>query len=515
LYHCISNYMILKGKKHALLYFVLFLSFNGYSFNGPVKFSDDFYAAQKYFYNEAKLKFPKITTDRLYPEVPVKGAATADDLRKIEALTDYFEARRKFLYEVSKYPEQIYPEMFAFLNNHPGLSVNAGNKAKLAALEKYFAPFYFTFTSDKHYSFNAELKQNPCPLVFCLKDEKKNTLSFSVYNTSKKNFEFTVAESPNLGYLSAAVKKPVMLKAGSSTVVKINIDVQKLKRDSSFKVINLILSDPSQPRVKLIVPAVLLPSKDFLNLPAHVYDVTFSYGTYFKHISLQKEKASWPEPCPGADCSGKKHYTVRSPDRLTNSYNFGELCTIQYNVTTASNPLYNIKNNLFKFSYNETGNIAGEERNCTGNQPGTEVHCPNDAPNNGKEIYGNRKMEFKLFLPTGKLHEVKIKISYSDLSNQPFLNSELSWLQEKKLLVVILDHSDKEVFKEFVTKNPVTLNTKALQAGTYTVAIFPVTEDGKHVPSFNIQHLNHGDKSRFDFTLNGSFLILSAPVPGK
>ncbi len=64
--------------------------------------------------------------------------------------------------------------------------------------------------------------------------------------------------------------------------------------------------------------------------------------------------------------------------------------------------------------------------------------------------------------------------------------------------MVITDHSDKEVFKEFVSKNPINLATKALPAGTYTVAVFPATEDGKHVPSFNIQHLNHGDKSRFE-----------------
>lgn len=507
--------MTLKEKRRSIFYFILFLSLNSFAFVGTVKFSDDFYAAQKYFFNEAKLKFPKISADRFYPEVPIKGTATADELKRIEPLTDYFEARRKFLYEVTKYPEQIYPEMFTFLNGHPGLSVNAGNKPKLAALEKYFAPFYFVFSSDKHYSFNAELKQNPCPIIFCLKDEKKNTLSFSFYNTSKKNFEYTVSESPNLGYLSSPVKKPVMLKAGATGAVKINIDVQKLKKDSTFRVINLVLTDPSQPRVKLIIPVILLPSKDLLNLPAHVYDVTFSYGTYFKHISLQKEKASWPEPCPSSDCSTKKHYTTRSPERLTSSYNFGDLCTIQYNVTTASNPIYNLKNNLFRFTYNETGNIAGEERNCQGTQPGSEVHCPTDAPNNGKEIYGNRKIDFKLFLPPGKSHELKIRMGYSDLINQPFLNSELSWLQEKKLLVVITDHNDKEVFKEFVTKNPINLGTKALPAGTYTVSVFPATEDGKHVPSFDIQHLNHGDKSRFDFTLIGSFNIQALPNPTK
>src|SRR5690606_13123253 len=119
------------------------------------------------------------------------------------------------------------------------------------------------------------------------------------------------------------------------------------------------------------------------------------------------EKASWPEPCPSSDCSGKKSYPTRSAERLTSSYNFGEFCTVQYYLTTASNSIYNLKTNPFKFSYSETGNIAGEERNCYDPKAGVEVHCPNDAPNNGKEIYGNRKIEFKVYLPSGKTHEMK------------------------------------------------------------------------------------------------------------
>jgi hypothetical protein len=91
----------------------------------------------------------------------------------------------------------------------------------------------------------------------------------------------------------------------------------------------------------------------------------------------------------------------------------------------------------------------------------------------------------------------------------------LSWLQEKTLLVVITDQNDKEIFKEFVTKTSVEFTTKTLQAGTYTVSVFPTTQDGKHVPSFNIQHLNHAYKSRFDFALNGSVLIISSPKTGK
>jgi hypothetical protein len=507
--------MNLKEKSRLLIGFILILSLKTSAFNGTVRFSDDFYAAQKYFYNEARLKFPKINADRAYPEVPIRGTATQEELRRIEPLQDYFEARRKFLAEVARYPEQIYPEIFSFLNNHPGLTVNAGNKPKLAALEKYFAPFYFVFSSDKHYSFHPELKQNPCPLIFCLKDEKKNQFSFSIQNTSKKNFEYRITESPGLGYLSPVEKKAVVLKPGGSSTIKINVDVQKLKKDSTFRVTNLVLSDPTQPKIKLIIPVILLPSKDFLGLPAHVYDFTFSYGTFFKHISLQKEKASWPEPCPGSECSGRKQYTVRSPERLFSTYDFGELCTIQYNLTTGSNPVYNLKNNLFKFSYNETGNLAGEERNCQGPQPGTEVHCPPETPNNGKEIYGHRKIEFKLFLPAGKTHELRIRLGYSDLANQPVLQSELSWLQEKKILIVVTDQANKEVLKEFLVRNPVNLNSKPLSPGTYTVSVFPTTENGKHTPSFNIQHLNHGEKSRFDFNLLGSFSILSLPGSGK
>jgi hypothetical protein len=508
--------MNLTLKKKPLLVLVVFISLNVFAFTSNVKFSNDFYAAQKYFYNEAKLKFPKLGADKSYPEVAIKGTASSEELKKIAPLLDYFEARRKFLFEVNKYPEQIYTEIFAFLNNHPGLSVNAGNKAKLAAIEKYFAPFFFVFSSDKHYSFNAEVKQNPCPILFCFKDDKKNSLSFNVFNTSKKNFEFSVTESPALGYITLNGKKPVSIKAGSSAAIKLNIDIQKLKKDSTFKVINLVLADPTQPKIKLVVPVILLPSKDFFNLPAHVYDFSFSYATFFKHISLQKEKASWPEPCPpGTPCSGKRSYPIRSPERFTSDYKFGELCAIQYYLTTNSPALYNLKTNQFKFTYSEFGNIEGEERNCPGAQAGTETYCPSDAPNNGKELYGSRKIDFELFLPVGKSYELKIRIAYLDLPNQPQQNSELSWLQEKKLLITVTDNSGKEVFKEFVHRNPADMITKTLPPGLYKVAVFPTTEDGKHSPSFNIQHLNHGDKSRFDFTLNGTFTLLSIPLKAK
>ena len=68
---------------------------------------------------------------------------------------------------------------------------------------------------------------------------------------------------------------------------------------------------------------------------------------------------------------------------------------------------------------------------------------------------------------------------------------------------------------EFIPKNPFVYELKNLTAGIHSVEIFPVTEDGKPKPSFNIQHLNHGDKSRFDFSLNGTFQLISGSVSGK
>jgi hypothetical protein len=506
-----------SSAKRPSLVILLFLclSCSSFAFTGTIKFSDEFYAAQKYFYNEARLKFPKLGADKSYPEIPIKGTATASDLKNITALTDFFEARRIFLKETQLYAEQVYPEIFAFLSNHPGLSVTAGNKPKLAALEKYFYPFFYVFSFDKHYSFDADIKVNPCPIVFCLKDEKKNGISFSVSNTSKKNFEFNVTESPGLSFLTVTSKRPVSVKAGSSTTVKLNVDVQKLRKDTAFRIVNIALSDPTQPKVKLLVPLVLLPSKDFLTLPVHFFDFVFSYSTFFKHINLQKEKTSWPERCPNNNCSGKKEYSLRSHNKLVHEYGFGDLCTIQYNVTTSSSPVFNSKNNTIKFVYNEAGSIDGMDRNCPGPQPGTEIHCPPDTPNNGKELYGSRKIEFNLFLPSGKLYELKLNIAYTDPVNPALVNPELSWLQEKKLMVTVTDNSDKQVLKELITRNPANFQSKSLAPGVYKVAIFPVTEDGKPVPSFNLQHLNNGNRGIFDFTLTGLCQLITLPPAAK
>lgn len=486
-----------------------------FSFNGPVRFSDAFYAAQKFFYNEARAKYPKIGSEKGFPEIPIRGSATNEELKKIEALTDFFEARRIFLKETGIYAEQIYPEIFSFLSGHAALTVAPGNKQKFAAMEKYFYPFFYVFSQDKHYSFSSEIRTNPCPLVFYLKDEKKNSLTFNVYNTSKKNYEFNISESPALAFVSVTSKRPLPVKAGGTGAVKFTVDVQKLKKDSSFRIINLVLSDPTQPKVKLIVPVILLPSKDFLNLPAHCYDLTLSYSTFFKHIALQKEKTSWPEKCPSGDCSGNRNYSLRSNDRQYSSYSFADLCTIQYNLSSQTTPIYNVKNNSFKFIYNEMGSIEGMDRNCPGAEPGSEAHCPSDAPNNGKELYGSRKTECKAFLPPGKTYDIKINVLFNDLANQSYPNTDVSWLGEKKLIVVITDSHDKLISKTIVNRSPFHTEQKDLSPGTYNISVFPFTEDGKLSPSFNLQHLNNGNRARFDFTLATSIELISHSPPAK
>lgn len=507
----------MKHSHTRLLVIGLVILFSGGSFglNGPVRFSDAFYAAQKFFFNDARSKFPKLGAEKGFPEVPIRGSISNDELKKIEALTDFFEARRVFLKETITYPEEIYPEIFNFLSAHPSLSTSPSNKQKFAAMEKYFYPFHYVFSQDKHYSFSSEVKIHPCPLVYCLKDEKKNALAFNVYNTSKKNYEFNISESPALTLVSVVSKRPLPVKGGSTGAVKLTVDVQKLKKDSSFKILNLVLSDPTQPKLKLLVPLVLLPAKDFLALPAHCYDVRFSYSTFFKHISLQKEKTSWPERCPSSDCSGNKSYTLRSTDRRYTEYNFGDLCTIQYNLVTQTAPLYNNKQHLIKLNYNEMGSIEGMDRNCPGAEPGSEVHCPSDAPSNGKELYGTRKIECKAFLPAGKNYDIKIQVQYSDLATQSYPGAEVSWLGEKKLMVVLTDNNDKVIGKQLVNRNPTVALFKNINPGVYDIAIYPLTEENKLSPSFNLQHLNNGNRARFDFSLQASVELLVIPPPAN
>lgn len=487
-----------------------FISTKFVAYNGTIKFSNDFYAAQKYFYAQALKKFPKLSKDKMYPEVPVRGIASDLELKAIMPLMDFFEARQKFVDEVAKYPEQIYPEIFTFLAGHPALSVSASNKAKFEALEKYFLPFYYTFSSDKHYAFSPDLKTNPCPLVFMYKDDKKNGVSFSINNLSKKTFNFNLNESVLQNYFVLTGKKPIVIKSGSSSTVKLTVDLNKLKNDTVFRVFNFIFSDPAQPRVKIIVPIVLLPSKSYLGLPAHIYDFAFTYNTHFKNIDFYKDRTSGPENCSGNNCAGSRKYNLRTSDRMMTEYSFGEYGTVQYNITTHASNLYSSNGNAFDFTFNELGSIDGQARNCPGSVPESSTPCPAETPNNGKQIYGSRKIAYKLFLPIGKSYTLKFNMSYSDLKNQPQLSSELSWLQDKKILVIVTDSKDKAVLKEFMLQSQLKIDKRDLPAGTYTVEIFPTYDDGSRLnPSFELSHLNHAARSRFDFVLKGSCTIIA------
>lgn len=492
-------------RKRFLLLVLLFItSFRSIAFTSTVRFSDDFYAAQKYFYAQALKKYPKLSKEKFYQEVPIRGMAKDADLKNIMPLMDFFEARQKFVDEVAKYPEQIYPEMFAYLSGHPALKVSAGSKAKFEALEKYFLPFYYTLSTDKHYAFSPDVKTNPCPIVFIYKDEKKNSFSFSLNNTSKKVFSFNLNETILQNYFVIAGKKPIVLKAGGSATIKCTVDLQKLKKDTVFRVFNFIFSDPAQPRVKIIVPVILLAEKAHLSLPAHFYDFTYTYNTHFKNIDLYKDRTSGPEDCSTGNCSGTKNYTLRHADKMMTHYAFGELGSVQYNITTHSGDSYSSKVNGFDFSYNEIGSIDGQGRNCPGQIPESSTPCPPDTPNNGKQLYGARKIEYKVFLPAGKNYNLKLNINYTDLKNQPQVNSELSWLQEKRIMIVITDESQKQVLKEFMLQSYIKIDKRDLPSGTYTVSIFPTFEDGSRIkPYFELSHLNHAAKSRFDFLLKG------------
>lgn len=485
----------------------------GKAFTGTVKFSDDFYAAQKYFYSEAKKKFPKITVDKFYPEVPIRGNATNDDLKNITPLTDFFEARQKIVDEAAKYPEQVYTETFAFLNGHPGVNENTGNKPKFEALEKYFYQFIYLFSADKHYALNPEIRINPCPLVYCLKDEKKNSISFKIFNSSKKNFSFNVNETLTQNYFTISGSKPINVKAGQTASIKLTVNTAQLKKDSAYKLFNLVFSDPAQPRVKILVPIVLLPTKDFLSLPAHFYDFRFSYSTFLKNIDMYKDRTSGPVSCVSGNCSGERYYTQRSADRTTSTYDFGDLCTIQYNVNTAADAGFNDKNTRLRFTYNELGSLEGKDRNCPGLFTNSSAPCPVDAMNNGKQLYGKRKLDFKMYLPVGKTYLLKTNLRSFDLATQLAI-SELNWLQDKKLVVSITDANKKEIARSVATSSQLNFDKNELPAGTYTVSVYTATEnEGNYPPGFEINHLNHANRSRFDFTLTGTFSLVSFPAP--
>jgi len=506
-----------KPRLHFLiLFFSALLGLRSNAFTGTVKFSDEFYAAQKFFYSEARKKFPRITADKFYPEIPIRGTATNDELKNIAPLSDFFEARQKIVNEAAKYPEQIYTEVFAFLNAHPAANESPGNKAKFEALEYYFFPFIYLFSSDKYYSLNPEIRLNPCPLVFYIKDEKKSSFSFSfkIYNSSKKNFAFNLNESNSQAYMTFDGKKPINVKPGQSVSLKFTVNVQRLKADSTFKLFNLIFADPAEPRVKLMMPVILLPTKELLSLPAHFYDFKFVYSTFFKNIDMYKDRTSGPVSCGSGNCAGEKSYAQRSPDRSMSSYDFGEAGAVQYNVTTSAEAGYNLRNSRLKFVYNELGSIEGKDRNCPGYLPNSSAPCPHDAMNNGRQLYGKRRIEVKLFLPPGKIYTLRSGLRVSDLITSPVSN-ELNWLQEKNLVLSITDINKKEIARGVATASGMlNFEKSGIPAGTYTVSVYPATEkDGGYSPGFELNHLNHGNRSRFDFTLSGLFTLQSFPAP--
>jgi hypothetical protein len=182
---------------------------------------------------------------------------------------------------------------------------------------------------------------------------------------------------------------------------------------------------------------------------------------------------------------------------MMSSYSFGEYGTVQYNITTQSPVQYSSKTNSLSFIYNEIGSIDGKDRICNGTIPESSTPCPADAPNNGKQMYGTRKIEFNMLLPVGKTYHLKININYSDLKSLTALKSELSWLQEKKLMILITDENKKQVLKEFINATNITIDKKDFFAGNYLVSIFPTYDDGSRLtPSLELNHLNHGERSR-------------------
>ena len=490
------------------LILVLIFSGSSFAFTPTVRFSDEFYAAQKFFSKEACRKFPKLSKDKFYPEIPIRGSASNEELKSILPLTDVYEARRAFVNEANLYPEQIYPEIFSFLYNHPGTQVSPSNKLKFAAIEIYFLPFNFLFCSDPHYYFHPNVKANPCPFVFCYTDDKKNSINFSLSSTYKTNLNLLINENLTAEYLSYQGKRPVALKAGGSQSLKFTVNLTKLKSDSVFKVVQIILNDPSEPKIKLMTSAILLPSKDFLKLPAHFYQVNYQYSSHLKSIDLYKDRTSGPERCSGNNCSGNRNYPLRSSNRDMTQYNFGESANVQFNICTQS-PAYSIKSNALHLQFNELGNLEGKARDCPGPTPESSAPCPPETPNNGKQLYGSRKIECHFYVPENKTYQCRIHIEYKDLKTQLNQNPELSWLENKKLILLVTDTGGKILHKETISYGKLNCTVNNLSSGNYTLSVFPVNEDsGKLNASLEINYLNHAGRARFDFELKAEFLLL-------
>lgn len=498
-------------KRYPLLFCTLFLFFLSRpmaAYTGLQRYSDEFYAAQKYFFNEAKKKYPKLIKEKGYPEVPIRGNISKEDLDKIQALMDPHQARRCFSHEVNTYPEQLYPEIFSFLYNHPALAVSSSNKVKFEALEKYFSGFDYLFCSDPYHYFHPEVKTNPCPLVFCYNDDKKSQFNLSLSNASKTNLNLLL----NTGLLDNKCvligKNPVSLKSNGSQTIKFTVDLAKLKTDSSFRLIQVILNDPTQPKIKLMASVILLPSKLFLKLPAQFYDLKYTYSSHVKNIDLYSDRTSGPERCSGNNCSGELNIPLNYHNRLYKHYTFGEVSHVQFNLTSSSTALYSTNLACFEFELNELGEIQGKARDCQGPLPGSSGPCPPETANNGKQMYGSRKIEFSFYVPETKTAELFLQLNIEDLKSSKGTDATLSWLEQKKMLLVVTDASGKQVLKELMKGPSLKSNSKTLASGKYTLAIYPVTEDSsKQNPSFEINHLNQAATARFDFRLKGKFSL--------
>lgn len=496
------------------LFFLLFLWPVLASFAGTPqqRYSDAFYAAQKTFYREALKAYPKLSKEKAYPEVPLVGEISKEKLANIAALQDFQEAKRTFANEVNRYPELLYPAIFQFLYNHPALQVSAGNKSKFEALERYFAGFHFLFCNDRYYYFHPGIKANPVPLVWVGNDPKKNMISINLSNASKTGLALLMNEQQFESRLLYPGKRPVSLKAGSNSQVKLQVNSGTLMADSVLRVINLSFYDPAQPKIKIMVPVILLPSSAFLKAGLQFFGLNYNYSTHLRNIDLYSERSSGPEPCAGQNCSGERYYGNRQAARQYETYHFGEGAELQYHVLSRSAWPYKLHQCKLEVELNELGEIQGKARDCPGPVPNSVSPCPKETANNGKELYGSRKLSLGFYVPNSFTGELQVDLNYSEAQSAGPDDPVLSWLDQKKLLVQIQDESGKLIRKELLRSNAQRLNIRDLPAGLYSLSVFPVTEDSpKQNPSFEIKHLNQAARARFDFLLKLSLSLSVQP----
>ncbi len=497
-------------KKVFTVLLITYFAFPLLGFKGIQRFSDEFYAAQKYFYNAAKNKYPKIIKEKAYPEVPIQGNIEKEALNKIEAIRDYLTARKTFIEEVQKYPELIYPEIFQFLFNHPALQVSASNKLKFEALEKYFAGFYFLFNNDAYAYFHPQVKCSPCPLVFCYSDDKKSEIRLNISNFSKQPLNLYTNQGTSVEYLLFKGKNPVTLKSSGSQTLKFDVNLQKLKTDTTYRVMQIILADPSHPKIKLTIPIILLPNQSFLKQGAQFYDLKYIYTSHLKNIDLYSDRSSGPERCSGKNCSGELRITLRNKKRKFEQYNFGDAAIVQLNLRSSTYPQFSAKHAYLEFELNELGELQGKARDCPGSVPESISPCPPETPNNGKQLYGTRKLETMIYVPPGKMGELFLELDFEDFKKTFSPNDvRLSWLENKKLHLQVSDSAGNILHKELVKSSHLKSKIINLNPGKYNCSVFPVNEDQstKQNPAFEINHLNQAAKAQFYFKLKGKFLL--------